>query len=114
MRERTRLRQIFFEAEGAGEGAGDLHHFEGMGEPGPVVIALMKHEDLGLVREPTERGRMDDPVAIAAKHAAGQARRLRMQPAAAPRRIGGVGRAPRARVNCHLRLAAIDQSRADT
>ena len=29
------------------------------------MIAFMRHEDLGLVGEAAERGRMDDPVAIA-------------------------------------------------
>ncbi len=70
------FRQILVEAKLPGQGAGDLCHFQGVGESGTVVVALMKHEDLGFVFQTTKGGRMDDPVAIAPKRAAGLARRL--------------------------------------
>ena len=51
--------------ERARHGAGDLRHFEAMGEPGAVVIALVIDEDLRLVGQPAESGRMQDAVAVA-------------------------------------------------
>jgi hypothetical protein len=47
------------------------------------MIAFVKDENLGLMLEAAERGGMDDAVAIAAKAAAGFARRLGKKPAAA-------------------------------
>ena len=64
-----------------------------MGQARAEMVALVEDEHLGLVREPPERGRMDDAVAVAAEDAAGRARRLRMQPAAALARIGRIRRA---------------------
>src|SRR5579862_9661249 len=57
-----------------------------MRQAGPVMIAFVKHEHLRLVLQAAERGRMDHPVAVAAKRAAGPARRLRHLPA--PAEIG--------------------------
>src|SRR5580765_4013196 len=48
----------------------DLRHLERMGEARPVVVALVIDEDLRLVLEPPERGRMDDAVAVALERAA--------------------------------------------
>ena len=81
--QRQRLGQILVEAERAGERAGDLGHLERVGQPGAVMVALVVDEHLGLVREPAERGRMDDPVAVALEIAARRARRLGMEPPAA-------------------------------
>ena len=78
VRQRQRLGEILVEAERAGQRAGDLRHFERMGEPGAVMVALVEHEHLGLVLEAAEGGGMDHPVAIAAERAAGLARRLRI------------------------------------
>ena len=83
--ERGGLGQVLVEAERAGERAGDLGDFQGVGQPGAEMIALVEHEHLGLVGEPPERGGVDDAVAIAAEGAAGRARRLRIAPAAAAR-----------------------------
>ncbi len=60
-----RLGEILVERQRARDRAGDLRHFETVGEPRAVVIALMLHEDLGLVLQPPERRRMDDAVAVA-------------------------------------------------
>src|SRR5262249_36810390 len=72
-----------------------------MGQPSAEVIALVKDEDLGLVREPPECGCMDDAVAVAAEGVARRAHRLRIQPAAAPARSGRIGGARAGRLNRH-------------
>ncbi len=79
--------------------AGDLRDFERMRKPGAVVVALVENEDLGLVLETAERGRMDDTVAIAAKSAPRPALGLGMKPATAPLRIAGVRRMCRGSVH---------------
>ena len=91
--ERQRLGEIFVEPERAGERARHLRDFERMGEPGAVMVALVEHEDLGLVLEPAEGGRMDDAVAVAAEGAAALADGLGMEPAAALARIARITRA---------------------
>src|SRR6516162_1019067 len=111
--ERQRLGQILVEPERASERAGNLRDLERMGQTGAKMIALMEDEDLGLVREPPERGRMDDAVAIAAEGVAGRAHRLRVEPAAAPARSGRIGGARKRRFNRHAR-PPIDQSPART
>ncbi len=93
MGERAGLREILVEAERARQRARDLGDFEGVGEPGAIVVALVVDEHLRLVGKPAEGGGMDDPVAIAAEIAAGGARRLRMEPAPARRGVRGIGRA---------------------
>ena len=85
--ERERLGQVLVEPERAGERAGDLGDFQGVGQAGAEMIALVEHEHLGLVRQPAERGRMDDAVAVAAEGAAGGAGRLGKAPAPAAPRI---------------------------
>jgi hypothetical protein len=89
--ERQGLGKILVQAQRAGERAGDLGDFQGMGEARPVVVALVEHEYLGLVLEPAKRRRVDDPVAIAPEIAAGAARRLGVEPAAARPGIGRIG-----------------------
>jgi hypothetical protein len=101
VRERQRLGQILIEAERTGERASDLGDLEGVGQPSAEVIALVKDEDLSLVREPPECGRMDDAIAVAAESVPGRAHRLRMQPAAAPARSRRVGGARAGRLNRH-------------
>ncbi len=51
------------------------------------MVALMGDEDLGLVHQPAERGRMDDAVAVALKRRAHLVFRLGIEPAAAFFRI---------------------------
>ena len=93
MRQRQRFGQILVEAELPGQRAGDLGHFERMGQPGAVMIAFVEHENLGFVLQAAERGGMDHPVAIAPERAAGPARRLGEQPPAAAVGVAGIGRA---------------------
>ena len=101
--ERQRLGEVFVETEPAGERARYLGHFERMREPRAVMIALVEDEDLGLVLEAAERGRMDDAVAVAAEGAAALARGLGMEPAAAMARIAGIA----ARASTQLPWSAI-------
>ena len=93
VRQRQRLGEILVEAELAGQRAGDLRHFQRMGQPGAVMVAFMEHKHLGLVLQAAKGGGMDHPVAIAPERAAGLARRLVEQPAAAAVGVAGIGRA---------------------
>ncbi len=94
MGERQRLGQILVEAEGPGERARDLRDLERMGEARAVMVALVLQEDLRLVLEAAEGGRVDDPVAVALEFAARRRWLLGTQPAATPVRIGGIDGAP--------------------
>ena len=96
--ERERLGEVLVEPERAGERARDLGDLEGVGQPGAEMVALVEHEDLGLVREPAEGGGMDDAVAVAAERVAGGRRRLRVEPAAAL----APDRTHRARARCRF------------
>ena len=102
VRECTGLCEILIKAKGARERPRDLGDLKRMGEPGSIVIALVVHEDLSLVGEPAKRRRMDDAVAIAAEIASCCAWRLVSEAAAAPRRIGCIGRAPHSHTDRHL------------
>ena len=77
VRQRHRLGQILVDAERPRQRAGDLRHLERVGEPGAVVVALEVDEDLRLVLEPAERGRVDDPVAVALERVAQRRSRAR-------------------------------------
>ena len=87
-----RLGQIFVDAERPGHGAGDLRHFEAMGEPGAVMIALVIDEDLRLVGQPAESGRMQDAVAVPGVERARRAWGLGHEAAPALALIHGVRR----------------------
>ena len=63
--ERQRLGQVLVEPQRAGDRAGDLRHLEGMGQARAEMVALVIDEDLGLVLQPAEGGRVDDAVAVA-------------------------------------------------
>jgi hypothetical protein len=60
-----RLDQHLVEPQRPGDGAGHLGDLEGVGEPGPVVIAARGEEHLGLAREAAERLRVEEPVPVA-------------------------------------------------
>ncbi len=93
MRQRQGLGEVLVEPQPPRQGARHLGHFERVGEPCAVVIALVEHEDLRLVLQPAERSRMDDAVAIAAEGAAAPARRLGVEPAAAQVGVARIKRA---------------------
>ena len=85
--ERDRLGEVLVQTERAGGGAGDLRDVEGVGEPHPVVVALGRQEDLGLVLEPAERLRVHDPVAVALEaRCAGRRRARRARDPSTPTR----------------------------
>ena len=92
MGQRQRFREVLVQPELPGQRASDLRHLQRMGQPGAVVVALVEHEDLGLVLQAAERGGVDHPVAIPPERAAGPARRLHDQPAAAAVGVAGIGR----------------------
>ena len=94
VRERERLGEILVEAEGSREGPGDLPDLDRMGQAGAEMVALVVDEDLGLVVEAAEGGRVDDAVAVALELGAGRRGRLRHKAAAALRRVAGIGRPP--------------------
>ena len=48
--------EILVKAEGARDRACDLRHFEAVGQPGAVVVALVINKDLRLVGQPAKRG----------------------------------------------------------
>ena len=85
--EPDRLGQVLVEAERPGDRAGDPAGLQRVGEPGPVVVALGRDEDLRLVLEAAERLRVDDPVAVALERRAQRAVGL-LDPALAPGRTG--------------------------
>ena len=57
--------QVFVGAQGDGDGAPDLGHFQGVGQAGAVVIALVVDEHLGFVFQAAEGGGVQDAVAVA-------------------------------------------------
>src|SRR5262249_48408049 len=101
MSQRQGFGEILVEAERPRQRPGDLRHLEGVSEPRAIVIALVEHEDLGLVLEAAKRGRVDDTVAVAAERVARRAFGLAMQAAAARSRIGRIGRSRATGIDSH-------------
>ena len=64
VRQRDGFRQVFVQLEGFADRPGDLRHLQRMREARPVIIALVIHKYLGFVLQLSERGGVDDPVAI--------------------------------------------------
>ena len=101
--ERERLGEILVEAKLAGDGARDLRHLEAMGQARAIVVALVEDEDLRLVDEAAEGGRVEDAVAVALEGAAGRAFGLGIAAAARGDRARGIGGGQRARRVADLR-----------
>ncbi len=106
VRQRQRLGQILVEPQRAGQRAGDLRHLDRVGQARAEMVALVVDEDLRLVLQPAERGRVDDAVAVALELAAGRRAGL-----AAPAGRGcATGRRRRARASgrnaCGNRVSA--------
>ena len=91
--QRHRLGEVLVAAQRSRQGSRDLRHLDRMGEPRPVVIALIGDEDLRLVLQPAKGSRVDDAVAVALERRARRAFRLVVEAAARARRIGGIERA---------------------
>ena len=88
--QRDGLDQVFVQVERAGQRARDLRHLQAVRQPRAVMVALVIDEDLRLMDEPPERGRVHDAVAVALIDRARGARRLLVQPAAAFFGVRGV------------------------
>ena len=90
--QRDRLGEVLVEAERPGDRPRDLRDLEGVREPGAVVVALVVDEDLGLVLEPAEGARMNDPVPVALVRRPERVGLLR--PAASCRQVATAGGGP--------------------
>lgn len=100
--EGERFSEILVQPEGAGGRAGDLGDLKGMSEAGPVVIAFMGDEDLGLLLEATERVGMNDPVPVALKIGPGTTWGFGMEAPAGRVGIARIGRpVPRSMTIAH-------------
>jgi len=58
------LGQLLIQPKNTGYRLADLRDFQGMGKPGPVIIALVVHENLSFVLKAAKCRAVDDPVAI--------------------------------------------------
>ena len=58
VRQGDRLDEVLVEPEHACEGARDLGHFEGVREPGAVVVVGLGDEDLRFACQPASRPRI--------------------------------------------------------
>ena len=85
------LGEVLVETELASNSARDLRHLEAVGEPRAVVVALVKDEDLGLVHEAAEGGRVQDAVAVALEGAPRRAVGLGVKAPARGNRARGIG-----------------------
>ena len=90
--ERDGLAEVLVEGERAADGARDLRHLEGVGEPGAEMVALEVDEYLGLVFEAAEGSRVDDAVAVPLMGRAESALRLPVGTAGAVLRPAGKAR----------------------
>ena len=92
MGQRYGLDQRFIELQRAGDGAGDLRHFNRVRDARAIQIAFVVDEHLGLVRQAPKGIRVDDAIAVALEFAAILRRRLGVSAAARAsivRRVGG-------------------------
>ena len=79
------LGQVLVEAQRTGDRSADLRDLDAVCEADAVMIAVGSDKNLGLVPQPAERDRVDDPVAVALEDVPGSAWtgvRFRMSPAA--------------------------------
>jgi hypothetical protein len=91
MGERQGLRHVLVQIEGAADRAGNLRDLQAVGQARAEVVALVVHEDLGLVLEPTERRGVDDPIPVPLEAGSGGAFRLGVESTAALLRPRGIG-----------------------
>src|SRR5580692_4924196 len=91
MRKANGLGQHLVELERPGDRARDLRHLERMRQPGPIQVALVVDEHLGLVDQPAERGGMDDAIAVPLIFRTVGGLRLRVAAAARMLLEGGIG-----------------------
>ena len=94
VRKRERFGQILIQAQGPGNRPCNLSDFEAVGQPDPEMVAVGRDENLGLVAQPAECHRVDDPVAVALENiarAAGACVGFPMGPAARSLWVRGEG-----------------------
>ncbi|MNI19250.1 hypothetical protein D3C73_726820 [compost metagenome] len=91
-----RLGQVVVEPERVGQRPRNLRHLQAVRQPGAVVVAFMRHEDLGLLLQAAEGGGVDDAVAVAGEGGAGAAGGLENMATAAGGVVFGVGGAGQA------------------
>ena len=65
VRQADGLAQVFVATQGAGKGAADLSHFDGVSETCAVIVAFVVDKDLCLVFHATKGPGVDDAVAVA-------------------------------------------------
>ena len=91
MRQRQRFRQVLVQIEAASQPARQLRHFERMGQPCAVMVALMVDEHLRFIFEPPKRDGMNDAVAVALVRGAHAAFGLGHQTPARELGVTGIG-----------------------
>ncbi len=67
MHQRQRFGHVFVQLERIGDGARDLRHFHGVGEPAAKVIGVAVGKDLRFSRQAAEGAGMDHPRAVTLK-----------------------------------------------
>ena len=87
--ERERFGKIAIDVQRAGNGAGDLRHFESVREPVAEMIGKTHGENLRFGFQPAERARMNDAIAVTRVVVTVGMRRLGI---AAPARLANVHR----------------------
>jgi hypothetical protein len=103
------LGQLLVQPEHLRDGARDLGDLERVGEPGAIVIAGGREEDLRLVLQPPEGLAVDDAIPIALKCGAHVVFDLGPE---APSRLGGPGRLRRENLSLTRLRAARGSSSA--
>src|SRR6056297_99210 len=68
MRQRNGLCQIFVQAQCPGNGASNLGHFQGMRQPGSIVVPLGRQKNLSFIFQTAEGLTMQDTIAIMLKN----------------------------------------------
>lgn len=58
------LNQIIIQPQGLRNGSGSLRNFQGMGQTVPVVVALRRQKDLGLILQSPKGLTVQDPVTV--------------------------------------------------
>ena len=58
------LGQVLVQAQGPGNGAGNLGHLQRVGQSGAVMVPFRREKDLGFLLQPPKRLAVDDPVPV--------------------------------------------------
>ncbi len=96
--------QVFVPDQGARHRAGQLRHFQGMGEAGSKQVALVVQKHLGFVDQAAKRRGVNDAVAVALMVVAGGRGCFRVT---APARLAGPARLGRQRHAQHASMTSL-------